>query len=248
VLNLESKQEKKVIMDKEKLLNLEIRRKIYDYIKDNPGLHLHELARKLKINYHNLRYHLKFLEKHNMVDIKSGKSYSRVYLKGNIGKMEKDLFNIIRQKTPRNIILTLINYVVCSQNDFSEILEKHPTTIEYHLKKLIDMDIIYQVETKEGITYINYPETNKSKRLPDVNEKLYSLKDPSKVIILFWNYKETLKNDDVFKVTFQAYLEGHRRAKKRGIGIVRDIKKNIDSKIDLVLEKFFDIFPPPYIT
>lgn len=235
-------------MEKNKLLNLEIRRKIVDYIKDNPGLHLHKIARELNISYHNLRYHLVFLEKHDIIDIKSDNSYSRVYSNGNIGKMEKELLNIVRQKTPRYILLTLINYVVCSQNDFSEIIDKHPTTIEYHLKKLVDMDIVCKVKTKDGFTYINYPETNKCKRVPKGNEKLYSLKDPAKVIFLFWNHKESFKNDEVFRVTFKEYLKMHRRAKKRKIVAVSDLKKIFDSRLDDVLKLFYEFFPPPFMS
>jgi len=233
-------------MDKLKILHLETRRKIFNYIKDNPGLHLHDLAKKLDIKYFNLRYHLNILEKSNMVLIKNNNSYSRVYPKENVSNKEKELFDIIRQETPRNILLTFIYYVVCSQNDLSEILDKHPTTIEYHLKKLIDMEIIEQTKTRNGRTIINYPETNISKRVPKVNEKLYTLKDPVLIVRHLWNYKDSLENDKMFQVSFKIYIDANRASRKIKRKEIGDIKSHVDRGINSAIEIFYKIFPPPY--
>ena len=69
-----------------------------------------------------------------MVDIKSDGSYSRVYLNDKIGRIEKELFKIVRQKTPRHILLAFLSYFVCSQSDLSNFLEKHPKTISRLLR------------------------------------------------------------------------------------------------------------------
>ena len=49
-------------MERSEILNLENRRKIYNYIRDNPGLHLRELSRRLNIAYYNLDYHIRYLK------------------------------------------------------------------------------------------------------------------------------------------------------------------------------------------
>jgi biotin operon repressor len=162
--------------------------------------------------------------------------------------MEKELFHIIRQETPRNMLLTFLNYLVCSQNDLSELLEKHPTTIEYHLKKLIDMGIIMPVESKNGRTYVQYNSLYKSKRVPNVNEKLYAIKEIRAVVHLFYDYQKTFKEDKIFKFAFERWLEVYYANKRRNNKEAADVKSWFDSRIDCVIDIFFDIFPPPFVS
>jgi DNA-binding transcriptional ArsR family regulator len=229
-------------MEKLELFNLEIRRKIYIYIKDNPGLHLHELARKLNISYHNLRYHLRYLEKNDMIVIKTSDSYSRVYSK-QIGMLDKELLNIIRQKTPRNILLSFCYSAVCSQKELSIDLEKHPTTIEYHLKKLINLDIIEPAVVKDGVVYTNLLDCLNVDKAPDKNEVLYRLKKPGLVLKMFYTYKDSLDKDKIFRICFEKYVRDHallsKTKKKWQV-------KGIDHYIDMYVDIFFDVFPHPY--
>ena len=234
------------MMQKDKILNLETRSNIYNFIKDNPGLHLHELARKLDINYQNLRYHLNFLKKHDMISLRFSNSYLRAYVSKELSRIEKDLFTTTRQKTQRHILLSFILYVVCSQNDLSKHIDKHPTTIEYHLKKLIEKNLIVQAKTKDGHTKLNYPDVKYSEKIPKVNEKLYTLKDPVLVVMFFWNHKETFKKDKVFKVIFKQYLQIRRRAKQKKHTIIKDQISLWNKSVDNVSNVIFDIFRPPF--
>ena len=233
-------------MEKQELFNLEMRRKIYNYIKDNPGLHLHELARKMNINYNNLRYHIQHLEKYDMIVLKSNNSYTHVYPKENLSRREKEIFNIIRQETPRNILLVFINYIIASQIDLAEILEKHPTTIEYHLKKLQDLGLIQNVETRNGLSYAQFSETYVSRKVPKKNEKLYSIKDFGLILRIFWTYKQSFENDEVFKFALQNWLDTFHRGQKENHEAANGLKEWLDSRIDRVIKVLFDIFPPPY--
>jgi predicted transcriptional regulator len=45
---------------KEKVLENEHRREIYNFVKENPGLHMRELQRKLEIPLSTLEYHLDY--------------------------------------------------------------------------------------------------------------------------------------------------------------------------------------------
>jgi DNA-binding MarR family transcriptional regulator len=229
-------------MEKNELLNLEIRRKIYKYIKDNPGLHLHELARKLEINYHNLRYHLSCLEKNDIITIKTSNSYSRVY-PNKICTIDKKLLNIIRQETPRNILLYLCYSAVCSQKELSIELERHHTTIEYHLKKLIDLDIIEPAVVRDGVVYTNLNDCLNVDKKPDKNEIFYRLKKPGLVLKILYTYKISLEKDKIFKICFEKYARDHAYlSKKKKIWQV----KGFDYYIDYYIDILYDIFPHPY--
>jgi len=234
-------------MEKSEILYLEIRRKLFNYIKDNPGLHLHELARNINMNYHNLRYHIRHLEKHDMVVLKTNNYYTHVYPKENLSKREKEILNIIRQETPRNMLLIFINYLISSQNDLSEMLDKHPTTIEYHLKKLKKVGLIQNVQSKDGKVHLEFKNKYIILRSKKINEKIYAINDFSLIIHVFLNYRKSLEKDEIFKFCLERWLEAYNRAIKKNRRVHHDFKDCIDDRVDIVINILFDIFPSPYI-
>jgi predicted transcriptional regulator len=129
-------------MVKRGALELEKRKKIYNYILRNPGLHLSELARKLDIPKTTLNYHLKYLEKKGKITSRSGSLYLRYFPANKLKEIDKNILNLIRQDIPCEIIIYLFLNPYSSRLKISEHLKKHPTTISFHLYKLMDKDII----------------------------------------------------------------------------------------------------------
>ena len=93
---------------KENILKLEIRRKIYNFILKNPGLHLRELSRKTKMPKTTLRHHPNFLEKYGLIITKADHRYTRYYVIQKVGKQDKEILNLLRQETPRRIFMLLL--------------------------------------------------------------------------------------------------------------------------------------------
>lgn len=226
-------------MKKTDLLNLETRRKIFNYIEDNPGLHLRKIARELGINYHNLRYHLRYLERKEVIIIKESNSYARVY-SNNIGAKDKDLLNIIRERIPSYITLFLFMYGTASQKDLSENLDLHPTTVEYHLKKLLNKKIIEPATGNGKYTYVNFNKSKLVNKSPKINEKLYRLIDPAEIDKIFITNKQSLFFDKIFKTGLTILSETVNKC-----GIPKKIKR-MDEYIDSTINLVFDIFPVPF--
>jgi len=232
-------------MKKSEIFELETRRHIYKYIKNNPGLHLRELSRRLLISYHNLRYHVNYLKKLGMITIKTDSSYSRLFIADEIGTNDQKILNIIRQKIPRYIILVLHMWIALTQKELSEYLEKHPTTIEYHLKKLLSRGIIEFAPVKDGITLTNIPNKNLDRK-PVHNEVLYRLKDPYLVDKLLINYKRSLFKDKIFRDLMEhtdrvndLYVKDRGNIKYKYFKTLKHYEDNLS-------EMLSDIFPHPY--
>ena len=96
------------MVNKEYILNLKTRRRIYNYILKYPGLHLRELCRKLNMPKTTLDYHLSYLEKKGLIISKPEKYYTRYYVKEQVSTGDKELIKLFRQEIPRIIILLLL--------------------------------------------------------------------------------------------------------------------------------------------
>ena len=208
-------------MYSQKLLNLEIRNAIYNFILKNPGIHFRKIARKNKIPLTTLGYHIRLLKKHDFVKEKSENGYTRYYALKDLKEQDKKILSLFRQDAPRTIILLLGLYAELSQveiirlvnrwkNHPSKIgvyLNKHQTTLSYHLNKLIGMDVIESI--------------------PNGNETKYLLKHPEQIYEFITKYRNFILNDTTNRII--KYME--------------DPKLNI---VDSITDNIFEIFPHPY--
>lgn len=227
------------------ILKLENRREIYSFIEKNPGLHFREIFRKINISASVLRYHLDYLKKHNYITIETNQRFTRYYISNKICKKDKEILNLLREETPRKIILLLLvpgpgdvyissekmqNAIqnpatfskTYSKKELIELtyhwncpIEKHISlkicrqTINFHLKKLLDADLIEKIKVGREIKY----------RLKDDEIFWYSF---------FIKYKQTLSYGSVSHL-----LTWHDKV----------IKYFIPQRVEKTI---FDIFPHPY--
>jgi len=222
-----------------KILELETRREIYNCIERYPGLHTREISRMIDLPFSTLRYHLHFLEKRELIRGKTDGRYARYYASFKIGRKEKQVLNLLRQKTPSFIILFLFTSVYASQSEISQDLQKHPTTIKFHLKKLLKLGIIEQVEAVDNvICKDNVPTV--IEHYKKVNEIIYMLKDPYWIYDLLVTYKNSFFDSDYAIAPSLDFFSC----------IISDgIPKKIispRSSIDAVLDALKEVFPPPY--
>jgi len=158
-----------------KELEFEKRKEIYNYILRYPGLHLNELCRKMKIPKSTMNYHLNYLIKKRFLVAAPNGRYVRYYAANNLDEIDKKLFHFLRQDVPYKILVFLFLNPNSSQIKISKNLKKHPTTISFHLKKLLYTDLV------EGI--------------PNGNEIKYKLKNQEDVSDLFFRYSECFFDD-----------------------------------------------------
>ena len=145
------------------ILELETRRKIYDLISKNPGLHLSKISELLKMRVSLVEYHMRYLEKHDIVTVDKKTGFSRYFLKGKVETKTKH-YSILRQKTILLIIFFLLKHDSARHKDILENIDCAPSTLSYHLNKLIKYNIIevqrygemrgYKIINKDEI--INY--------------------------------------------------------------------------------------------
>lgn len=157
------------------MLDLEVRRKIYNFISYHPGLHLNELSRKLGIPISTINYHLGYLKKLGIIIAEHEGRYVRYYIPQKAGVADKKIINLLRHDTPFRIVMYLLQNPNSSQVSISKYLGRHPTTVSFHLDKLLEADII--------------------KYTPTGNELHYAIKNEPEIIDLFTRYGDSLLDD-----------------------------------------------------
>jgi predicted transcriptional regulator len=120
----------------------EIRRKIFKLILKNPGLHSSKIAEILKISGQLADYHLLYLERSNVITAVKEAGYRRYYVKGKIGIEERQRLSLLRQEMPLKIVLYLLKNPNTKHKELYKFLEIAPSTLSYHLKKLIKIGIV----------------------------------------------------------------------------------------------------------
>jgi DNA-binding transcriptional ArsR family regulator len=216
------------------------RKMLYEYISKYPGLHQRELCRKLNLPYSTLRYHLKYLIKRSVIKTQKQDGYVRYYIVNTIDNQQKKVLNILRQEVPRNIIIYLLGSSCASQIELSKSLEKHPTTIEFHLKKLLKMNIIEYAPINNIGIHVELKLLKTIERSPISNEKIYRLKEPYFINDTVKLYKKISIDHnycDLLTAIHKFWSKNEKPINK---------SKDTNGLIDSLEEIFFEIIPHPY--
>ncbi|MFQ5837479.1 MAG: winged helix-turn-helix transcriptional regulator [Thermoplasmata archaeon] len=161
------------------VLDLESRRRIFEFLQQYPGLHLRELERQLGMDVRALRYHLEFLEKHEAITSLMQEGYLRYYprqwdegyFRERVGAFEKRVLGLLRQRMPLHLILLLLDQGEMSSEELQTHAGIAPSTLSYHLKKLSKLQLIES--RTEG------------------KRKIYRAGDPQAVVQILMKYRPT---------------------------------------------------------
>jgi predicted transcriptional regulator len=122
--------------------DLEIRKKIFDLLSKNPGLNLSTIAEVLNISIPLTVYHLRYLEKQELLISIKEEGYKRYYKKEQLDPQLKKILSILRQETPFGIVLFLLKNPYSHHKEIIKNFDIAPSTLSYHLKKLTEKEII----------------------------------------------------------------------------------------------------------
>jgi predicted transcriptional regulator len=228
------------MISRKNILELDTRRKIYNYILKNPGSYEREISKKMGIPKSTLRHHLITLNKRELISSKKDKGYTRYYAVDKIGKKEKEILAVLKQDIPRNILLYLLYYAVCSQSEISKAVEKKPSTINYHLKKLIGLNLIEiageNFRDKLKNNKLNFRKKNK-------NEILYKIIDRETNYIVYDLLiicKDSVSDKEFLNsllFTEESIKHFQKRIpKKYKLGIIQTPEQQIDNVINALKE------------
>ncbi len=137
---------------KDKILELDIRKGIYEFIVKFPGTHFREIERKLRLPATTVKYHLNFLSKNEIVNEK--KIGNKICYYGQEFQVKNSqLMGLLRQESIRKILFCLLSIEKCNQAKIAEKTSLTPSTISWHLKRLEDLGVIAYTKNGKGKEY-----------------------------------------------------------------------------------------------
>src|SRR2546422_151005 len=144
-------------MDRE-ILAVKTRKDLYDFVRKNPGFHLRELSRALNLSITLADYHLRFLEKHELITSAMDGEYKRFFPRSTPGQAEarsalteteKQILAFLRQPVPLKVIDFLMEREAATHKEILEQVPVSPSTLSHHLKKMQAAGIIAHAEPTE---------------------------------------------------------------------------------------------------
>ncbi len=156
-------------------LELESRRRIYNFVRKNPGVYMREIQRALEMGTGVLQYQLDYLVKKGLLSVYVDGRRKRYYCTESVSAPDKNILAMLRQKVPRRIMMVCISKNGADFHSIAEFVGSSKSNISFHLSKLIKMGIIE--EREEG------------------GEKRYYVRDPEKISDFIVTYRESYLDD-----------------------------------------------------
>lgn len=133
---------------------------VVQIIEKNPGIQFSEIMRETGMKNGALSHYTRKLEEGGIVQVERTPRVTRFYPLG-INKEESILIKNLRQETPKNILMALLEKDNLAFNEITEKIKRSPATVSINLTQLIQDEIIegkfvntkriFQIKNKEMI-------------------------------------------------------------------------------------------------
>lgn len=124
------------------LLALDTRRRIYDHVREVPGVHLRQLERDLTMPLGTLEYHLHQMERAGLLVTREDGRFKAFYPSDGLDRRDRDALYYLRQEQPRRIALEIVNEPGISFQVLASRMTISPSTLSFHLAKLRNAGLV----------------------------------------------------------------------------------------------------------
>ncbi|HLE96211.1 MAG TPA: ArsR family transcriptional regulator [Candidatus Thermoplasmatota archaeon] len=140
----------------EDALELQARQRIFDKVRERPGIHFSEIVRELDYAPTTVRYHLSVLEREGVLSSLEVGRYLRYYpreqgerfLRDVLSPEEKRALAMLRQRVPLAVAVELLVNGERTHGQLTTAVGVSPSTMTHHLKRMTQVGVVQQA--REG--------------------------------------------------------------------------------------------------
>lgn len=146
-------------MTTEEGLELESRRRIFEYVASHPGVHLRQIERDLSLSTGMLSYHLEVLEKRGLLRSEVQENRRCYFPAKAFRQDQRRALALLRQRVPRHILLDLLLHGPRTFGELQAAAGVSPSTLSYHLKKLAGASLVVRGRReRESVLQVRDPD------------------------------------------------------------------------------------------
>ncbi|WP_179293919.1 winged helix-turn-helix transcriptional regulator [Candidatus Methanoperedens nitratireducens] len=139
---------------RENILDNSIRLKIYNFIKEHPGIYFREIIKRTELNKGTVGYHLEIMKTEKMIESNKTNGKLRYFLNNSTyTKEEQTVISVLKNDVHRKIILEILNNQSINHKTLAEQIGVSAPTITQHIKHLKEQGI---VKADTNGRYTNY--------------------------------------------------------------------------------------------
>ncbi|MDH3365178.1 MAG: winged helix-turn-helix transcriptional regulator [Thermoplasmata archaeon] len=123
-------------------LDLANRKRLFECVRDCPGLHFREIQRRTGLPIGVLEYHLNYLVQKELLTLEKAENFSRYYPGGQLSKDKQRILSVLRQEIPRGVVLYLLRNPGSTHTELLNSFTISGGTLSYHVKKLTTKGVV----------------------------------------------------------------------------------------------------------
>lgn len=123
-------------------LELESRKRIYECVRNSPGIHFREIQRRTNLPIGVLEYNLNYLVHRSLLTVDKQESFSRYFPSGQVSPDKQRILSSLRQEIPRGVVLYLLRHPGATHGEVLGNFTISGGTLSYHVKKLVSRGVV----------------------------------------------------------------------------------------------------------
>jgi len=124
------------------LLNQTTRMSIFDFIRDNPGLHFRALSDCLNVPFGVLQYHLSLLVNHGLILVYGDGRYRRFFESKKFAEAEMKTISALRHETSGKILIALLEKPQTTHRELTAKLGISSQALSWQMNRLAKMGFV----------------------------------------------------------------------------------------------------------
>lgn len=131
------------------VLDQDVRARIYEYIRMNPGIHLRGLSSEMQVKLGTLRYHLNILQHNHKIAVSGDNATVRFYENsGTYSAEEQMIHKHLRNETTKKILEVLLDRPMATRQDIADAVGISGPSVSWHMKRLEEDSLV--IARREG--------------------------------------------------------------------------------------------------